>query len=588
MRDENPLTRVTGPLVQWEYIGGAQFDRLIEALVPYQHPLGTDVRPVDGRGGDGGIDIDVVEPGGRHVIYQLKYFPEGFDGKAHNHRRAGQIEPSLVSALQHDPDEWVLVAPCKPTQQGYAYLDRLRKKYPDVKLTFIGSSQLDTLQWCAGHHGVVTSLLHRPTLLSEAAIMRQEEAVLTDPARDLASRMAKLAQQVDRVDPFYTLAFSHHGDVSKFEVLPRHSSAQQLSPIQISPTFADPNSPEAIAWEHAHAYGVVQPVVVSAAQITEIVVTGTSLIPLGLEELRTLELHPQQVETEHTPLRLLLNDSQGQRIAAHTGTVLQTAPGSRGVTIRQVFYELLQITWSFPFTHGGTPTMNFSFAAANGTDVGQIMQAARMALQLRDATQMVLNVCTGDRQEVASIVATEPINFEADFCEYLPVIEELAADLLYVQGATNTVFPMPLEISALDRVWLRVIRRMYEGRPTRNPQTSSFAFEAKPAFLSFEQADLILSGQPWPCVAGSDEPSIVDIAGEGLEIAPFSMAFLPARFVGDAHAARQALQAGRNYDLQFRCEEGHSAVMYMPDRMMPEALVVPEPWGLIGIHEPES
>lgn len=585
MRDEDPLTRITGPLVEWEHIGRAQFDRLIEALVPYQHPAGSDVRPVDGRGGDDGIDVDVVEPDGRRVIYQLKYFPEGFDGK-HNGRRQ-QIKKSLNKALANHPDEWVLVAPCKPTRQGYAYLDRLRKEHPDVALTFIGSGQLDTLQWCAGHQGVVTALLHRPTLLSEAAIVRQEEAVLNDPARDLANRMTKLAQQVDRVDPFYTLAFSQHGDVSKFEVLPRHSSSRQLSPIQISPTFADPTSPEAIAWERAHAYGVVHPVVVSSAQITQMVITGTNLIPSGLEELRTLELHPQQVEADPTPLRLLLKNSHGQRIAAHTGNVLQTATGNRGVTIRQVFYELLQITWTFPFDRGGAPGMRFSFEAANGTDVGQVMQAARMALQLRDTTQMTLSLCNGDRQEMANIVATEPIHFEADFSQYLSIIEELATDLLYVQEATNTVFPMPVEISALDRVWLRVIRRMYEGRPTRNPQTSTFAFEAKPAFLDFDQADLVLNGEPWPCVAGRDDSSIVDIAGEEVEIAPFSMAFLPARFVGDPHAARDALQAGQQYELQFRCEEGQSAVMYMPDLMAPDALVVPEPWGLIGIHELE-
>lgn len=131
-----------GPLVDWQWIGRDRFERLIEALIAWQHPLGTRVYPVDGRGGDGGIDVLAIEPsddkivvyqdppGGRVVVYQLKYFPEGFDGKEAGRRN--QIKRSLEQAIKHVPqmDKWVLVAPCTASRSGWAFLKGLCDQNP--------------------------------------------------------------------------------------------------------------------------------------------------------------------------------------------------------------------------------------------------------------------------------------------------------------------------------------------------------------------------------------------------------------------------------------------------------------------------
>lgn len=49
----NPLSRDVGPLVDWDTIGRPRFDRLVEALIVYQHPDGSDVQIVNGVSGDG-------------------------------------------------------------------------------------------------------------------------------------------------------------------------------------------------------------------------------------------------------------------------------------------------------------------------------------------------------------------------------------------------------------------------------------------------------------------------------------------------------------------------------------------------------
>ena len=52
------------------------------------------VRVLDGRGGDGGIDVEVVTNDGRRRIFPLKYFPrdsraDGATAGAHRSRKAG-------------------------------------------------------------------------------------------------------------------------------------------------------------------------------------------------------------------------------------------------------------------------------------------------------------------------------------------------------------------------------------------------------------------------------------------------------------------------------------------------------------------
>jgi hypothetical protein len=50
--------------IEWERIGQPQFDRIIEALVHRLYEATAEVvHPVNGRGGDGGIDIRWSPPG---------------------------------------------------------------------------------------------------------------------------------------------------------------------------------------------------------------------------------------------------------------------------------------------------------------------------------------------------------------------------------------------------------------------------------------------------------------------------------------------------------------------------------------------
>ncbi len=58
----------------------------------------AEVDVVNGRGGDGGVDVSVTYPDGRLVIYQLKYYPEGMSGGFVGRR--DKVKKSFVRAVK--------------------------------------------------------------------------------------------------------------------------------------------------------------------------------------------------------------------------------------------------------------------------------------------------------------------------------------------------------------------------------------------------------------------------------------------------------------------------------------------------------
>ena len=69
-------------MIDWVAIGQAHFESVVNMLVKKEWSVEVDaqVMPLDGRGGDQGIDIKVTLADGGLVVYQLKYFTDGISG----------------------------------------------------------------------------------------------------------------------------------------------------------------------------------------------------------------------------------------------------------------------------------------------------------------------------------------------------------------------------------------------------------------------------------------------------------------------------------------------------------------------------
>ncbi|WP_033287153.1 hypothetical protein [Streptomyces sp. NRRL F-525] len=97
------------------------FAQLVEALLHRMFDDSRQVVVVNGRGGDGGIDVQVTGDADLRV-FQLKYRPDGFPGSLGGRRTA--IKKSFRRAMAHHPAEWTLVVPCTPTVSERTFVDK--------------------------------------------------------------------------------------------------------------------------------------------------------------------------------------------------------------------------------------------------------------------------------------------------------------------------------------------------------------------------------------------------------------------------------------------------------------------------------
>ena len=151
---------MVGYVFDWERCGRERFEAIVESLLVNKHETERTGRAqaVDGRGGDGGIDVDVtLDDGTLETIYQLKHFPEGLSGNYRDTRRR-QIRGSYVTAMKQRPKRWVLVVPCNLTPKERSWLRSLAGK-GGVVPTWMGVTDLE-VEWHAPRTSIGTS---RPT-----------------------------------------------------------------------------------------------------------------------------------------------------------------------------------------------------------------------------------------------------------------------------------------------------------------------------------------------------------------------------------------------------------------------------------------
>jgi hypothetical protein len=100
------------------------FQRLIGQLLAARFPNQT-IRPVDGPGGDGGLDIYEGVLDGRPTIWQCKQFPNGLGT-----RQRAKVKESLKTALKnYRPRNWVLVLPIDLDDKQHLWFDKLKRAH---------------------------------------------------------------------------------------------------------------------------------------------------------------------------------------------------------------------------------------------------------------------------------------------------------------------------------------------------------------------------------------------------------------------------------------------------------------------------
>ena len=109
--------------VRWGELGHERYEDMVSVLLSRLHP---NAKRVDGKGGDGGRDVQIADArdGSAIGVFQLR----SFTGRVDRSRRR-QIERSLKRVAKMNPAQWTLVVPIDHSPVELKWFDDLRAKY---------------------------------------------------------------------------------------------------------------------------------------------------------------------------------------------------------------------------------------------------------------------------------------------------------------------------------------------------------------------------------------------------------------------------------------------------------------------------
>lgn len=460
--------KLHGSRIDWATIKEVDFNRVVEALLLKMHDRepGTAV-VINGRGGDGGIDVAVFDGAVARIIYQLKYYPEGFTG-GYKKARQPEVKSSFETAWKnHTPAEWILVMPSNPHVNEKAYVEGLPADRP-VKVEIWGQGKLDAA--LADYPEIERAAL-RNDLVDVLVQMHQEKAVLVGP-NDLSERLAGLAELANSRSEYWETNFSFvNGEVAE-NYVPKHPEAMMMEPIRTKVTFRfDPgNLALAEKVRDTLEYGAFETVSLppAAAAFTR---EGPSWVkPLKRLPHSRVDLVPVPAEVDKIEyVTLNFVDEDGYSQGRFDGKILARAHGSKGHQVKMIFSNVVDLVMR---------TSNDSEEPDEGlkinfTLIGVPVSDAEIALRLAHALQpgRILELYYAGNRAAKIMLGTDsagiPSSLSSNEYRYT---EELVSDLLALQRKLPAAtFTVPETMVRRERALLRVARILLEGRLTFMP-----------------------------------------------------------------------------------------------------------------------
>lgn len=580
------------PVVPWDTMGEALYTRLMEVLVYAAHKddRSADIRVVDGRGGDDGVDIEVRAGDGRVLIYQVKHFPEGFDGKHKARRRqissTGRKKGSLETAIEKVPemDEWVLVAPCAATRSGWAFIDGLRQANPGLTITFMDRAAIET-RWVTPNRDVVRTIVSESQTLELTRLYGQEIAALTKGLPDQVAREKALERVSRSADPDWYWDSRRFGESRVYVLTPQHPRAQERSPVSITFTAKVPDGDAGAAFRRARDFGIVDSLEIPKDAVQDFALEGPPIVRSAHGEAFS-DLRIVAVGGEGTDVPMSLEVGTDDNPAEHVfpGKVTTSANGARGVTIRQSLCGgAVLMTWLLPRDLGDKSTTDVMVTMDGLTPHGA-RRVTRLMLALSRATKVHLR----GLDETLSIRMRKPAgSFNEALVKTLTVIDQVAEDLLFLEATLDREFPMPVQVSEADRIDLRLLRNLLQGKVTPWPELLSLGLQLRPEAereLSehFDDAmHFVINHEEyiWQIDALSDHAEHGRVSLSGLRM------LLPKMRIADSHKVRQALLSGETVDAQLVPDSELRPRLFLQTHVEDDTVITPEPWGLSGVDE---
>ncbi|MGP4965868.1 hypothetical protein [Glutamicibacter ardleyensis] len=563
--------------IDWKHIAEDDFNRVVEALLmrKYHHPPKSTVEVIDGRGGDGGIDVAVYVEDKIKEIFQLKHFPEGFSGGFRDSRRK-QIKKSFDTAwTNHKPPLWTLVVPSNPTVQEGKHISGLSKG-KTVKATIWGIARLDSE---LAYHPDLLSAATRNPLLEALRTIGQEPAALVDSS-DLSKRAIELHKLAAGRSLYWDVDFqvSAHGVTEIYRA--KDPRAEELEPLGFNFTLKTNTFGLKQDIQRVLDFGARRHLTIPGAAVEGFNAVGPEWFQKdGAIERLEIRAADQLPADQQISVTLEFLDEDGYTRSSHQGMMHAKSVGGRGVAFLAKFYGMLELDAEIPnaISEPGRFDLSIAFAHSRVSDAQETLQL------LGDfESGCVLQVLFEERKFIKGLAAGNSQQSDQSMELVDRSMELLVEDLGVLEKKLNAKFRVPSEISHRKRAMLRVARLLMEGKATWMPPGTSLT-----GTLSGKSADglrMLLSGG---CAITTPIPAFVlKIQGSSFNLGP-AVLYHPRTVVRDAAEVTVAFETGTAAGKEVVIDpQGEQLIWVMPGNNFKEGLPETVAWDLPGISMP--
>ncbi len=553
--------------------GKEDFERIVEALVQrlWSTKCDNEAFAIDGRGGDGGLDIFVERDGVVVSIYQLKFFPEGMSGGFRKTRR-DQVKRSFSSVCDTPGlEEWVLVLPRNPTNSELRFVRALGKN-SDFQIRVWARAELD--QRIAEFPDLLAWATRNPLVetLREAGM---QSAALAGP-NDLQDRVSALHSSANSRSAFWGTNFSMVDGVLTQWLVAKRPDAPEKEPISVGFTAAFAPEQESLRkqFEEFLDYGGPHRIQLPPEVVGVVKTEGPDWIA-GEATGRSIELIPARLDVT-TACELQVVGQTGGLLASVDGKVQKVTQGQRGFTLTASFPAMeLEIKHPTDKVTAGTLMLRTTPDPVSATAT---LRSARVQTLIRDGEEIRLQV--GGQQALrvpaGTLRGTEQIAVH-------PGTLALLEDLAFLEREYEVSFTVPEEVRTMELIDIRVVRMLTEGQVTTWPRLSSLSATST---REIGEESLAEESKPRPVVA-CFEDVVVPILGKPLMVGRVSL-YHPSMQMQDVDRVRAAIRSngGVGHTVTFSPTDETPIRIWCQDRQTDaDKRIEPEPWEIPGVSE---
>lgn len=575
--------RMTTGTVDWVGLGEDGFSRIVQVMVKRRWAGIGHVHSPDGRGGDGGVDVLAVDQGDRRRVYQIKFFADGFSGDRKSTRQK-QIRKSFQSALKLAPPpyEWILVVPKTLTPGERKFIVGLADD-DGPRITIWDSDDLDSM--IAGMPDVYRYLV-RDQLEDLVEKYRLETAPILGGVDDLNNRLSNLRDLTNSLSLYWGVDMAVTENTIGYGLRPKHPGAASDDTVTVELGFkSDADDADLASFMRSLGFGARGRVRVPARAVTRVAVRSSH--PLFNTEVADAEVVIEaHSRTEPCEAEFRFVDSLGAVVASQDAVLEHAANGPDGGSMAFRVLERIEIEVDFAIT------VNDVGAITSCEPGGPMQLSYRLADLYPDETSRCINFLSAlsdraHRCEV-SIKGRHAFTFTSDYeiDNGLADLASAAYDLQVIQEDLNQRFKMPPEITARERIDLRVARAVLEGYLIESPGAANLNAEVIPARIDIaELNELLINGRPVN-VPMSD--FALALGDRLLPIADVRATTSCAKLV-DGDELRKAVEAGQEepFATVMRPAGHRYFLLYKVDRIpKDEADHQQAWWTLSGIEQP--